>query len=56
MVAMKNRFSQIITELDENYTAIEAETTTQFKAFVAQLKSDMEGKVSALSQVHSFSQ
>ena len=51
MLAMKDRFTAIVTELDSNYQTIELETAAQFTSYVAQLKQEMNSKVAALSQV-----
>ena len=51
MVAMKERFTTIVKDLDTNYQAIELETGSQFRAYVDKLKAEMNRKVAALSQV-----
>ncbi len=50
MVAMKERFTNIVLELDSNYQAVEQDTESQFKSYVDQLKQDTRQKIAALSQ------
>jgi hypothetical protein len=51
MVAMKDRFTDIVIELDQNYQIIERETTTTFQDYIRSIKDEMGAKIAALSQV-----